>query len=131
MGSRILYCVTANTDYLACSSAITPGTWPQAIKDGVEGWLDMAVHSQDSTEYPRKPELAWFLWDDDNIDAFLTKYEPELYKSYFRQLPLMVEKADLFRIVVLKRLGGIYADMDTSPLKHPHEWIYDSDLTTW
>lgn len=91
----------------------------------------MAVQSQNNPEYPRNPELAWFLWDDDNIDAFLTRYEPELYKSYFRQLPLMVEKADLFRIVVLKWLGGIYADMDTSPLTYPHEWIYDSDLTPW
>lgn len=106
-------------------SDLTTNTWPQPVKDGVDGWLDMAVHS------PPSSELAWFLWNDESMDAFLIKYEPELYEDYFHQLPYMVEKADLFRIVVLKWLGGIYADMDTNPLKHPHEWIYDSDLTAW
>ena len=75
--------------------------------------------------------MAWFLWSECDVEALMQKYEPEVYKSYYRRLPHVVEKADVFRVVVLKWLGGVYADLDTEPLKYPFGWIYESDLEPW
>lgn len=56
--------------------------------------------------------MAWFLWDDDGIDALIEKYEPNLYEN-FQRLPFSVEKADVFRVVVLKWFGGVVRPLNT------------------
>lgn len=98
-------------------------SWPAIIRECVEDWIEIAVGDGSS-------EMAWFLWDDAGIDALMKKYEPELYDD-FLSLPYAVEKADIFRIVVVKWFGGVYADVDVKHIKHPKEWIYDEDLIPW
>lgn len=86
--------------------------WPAVMKERVETWIRTAVQGGLDSLYG--PEMAWFLWDDDGIDKLFEKYEPDSYK-YFQQLPYPVEKADVFRVVVLKWFGGVVSPV-TTPL---------------
>lgn len=79
-------------------------TWSYLIRERVERWLSVCAQPED--ELLTGPEMAWFLWDDDGIDALIKTYETDLYED-FERLPYPVEKADLFRVVVLKWFGGI------------------------
>jgi hypothetical protein len=69
----------------------------------VEQWLT-------ATTDPPGAEMAWFMWDDEGIDAFMRKYESKFHSS-FSALPHPVEKADAFRVLVLKWFGGIVGGM--------------------
>ena len=102
--------------------------WQAIVPDSVSKWICAA--RQSGCGSLSGPEMAWIFWDSDSIREFMRKYELDLYKD-FQSLPYAVEKSDVFRIVVLKWLGGVYADADSEPLKHPYEWIYESDLTPW
>lgn len=73
--------------------------WPLVIRESVEEWIQAAV-GDDSAQ------MAWFLWDDAGIDALMRKYEREIYDE-FLALPYPVEKADMFRVVVVKWFGGV------------------------
>lgn len=74
-------------------------TWPDVAKRSVEEWLDTAVGDESR-------QMTWILWDDAGIDALIKKYEPALWDD-FPSLPYPVEKADAFRIVVVKHFGGV------------------------
>jgi mannosyltransferase OCH1-like enzyme len=84
------------------SRSADPETWSTIIRTCVERWLAAAT----GTENPSSSEMAWFMWDDDGIKALVQKYEHDLYPA-FSALPYPVEKADLFRVLVLKWFGGI------------------------
>lgn len=87
--------------------------WPDIVRKSVEEWIDAAV----AEEQPEHPEMAWFLWDDDGLDALIHKYEPGLYDAY-KLLPYPVTKADVFRIVVVKWFGGIVSSKSILTLPH-------------
>jgi mannosyltransferase OCH1-like enzyme len=53
--------------------------------------------------------MAWLMWDDDGVDALVQKYEPGMYQA-FSALPYPVEKADAFRVLVLKWFGGVVSE---------------------
>jgi mannosyltransferase OCH1-like enzyme len=74
--------------------------------------------------------MAYFLWDDDGVLQLLKEYEPAFLET-FEELPANVERTDVFRILVSKYIGGIYADIDTEPLKAPAKWVSPSDITPW
>ncbi|OKL63205.1 hypothetical protein UA08_01419 [Talaromyces atroroseus] len=95
-------------------------TWPELIRNSVEEWLKEVVDTP----------MAYFLWDDDGIMQFLEAYEPN-FIEHFSALPRMVEKSDIFRIMVTKYIGGIYGDVDTRPLRSPATWIGPEDLEPW
>lgn len=78
--------------------------WPEVIREGVDKWVGASVQGRDV--FLQGPEMAWFLWSDDGVDSLIAKYEPGLYED-FQLLPYPVEKADVFRVVVLKWFGGI------------------------
>ena len=62
----------------------------------------------------RKQNPTWELrfYDDSTCLEFVKKEFPEYYDAYVG-LPKDVERADFFRYMVLLRLGGTYADIDT------------------
>ena len=53
-----------------------------------------------------RTEMAYILWDDRGIELMMQNYEPLLWPS-FEKLPYFVEKADTFRVAVLRWFGGI------------------------
>jgi mannosyltransferase OCH1-like enzyme len=84
------------------SRSTYPKTWSSLTRKCVERWQAAATGCADSST----AEMAWFMWDDDGVLALVEKYETDLYPA-FSVLPYPVEKADVFRIVVLKWFGGI------------------------
>jgi mannosyltransferase OCH1-like enzyme len=57
-------------------------------------------------------EFVHHLWIDEEMHAFVQKYEPEFYKNTYITYQYEIQRADSFRYVVLYHLGGIYIDMD-------------------
>ncbi|OCT48027.1 glycosyl transferase [Cladophialophora carrionii] len=95
-------------------------TWSDLLRLSVEKWLRYVVSD----------DMAYFFWEDDGVLQMLDEFEPDFVER-FRSLPSNVERADVFRILVLKWFGGIYADVDTQPLRRPSSWISPSDLAPW
>ncbi|PWY66512.1 glycosyl transferase [Aspergillus sclerotioniger CBS 115572] len=94
-------------------------TWPHEIQQSTERWLRV-INGQ----------MAYFLWDDEGIAQFIRRFEPELEEQFYA-LPSHVEQSDVFRVLVAKWIGGVYADIDTEPLQSPAAWITQSDLEPW
>jgi mannosyltransferase OCH1-like enzyme len=61
------------------------------------------------------PEFKYYLYDDNDCYHFIKNY----YSSYLRFYESLnpVEKADIFRYLILHKYGGVYADIDTSCLR--------------
>jgi mannosyltransferase OCH1-like enzyme len=62
----------------------------------VEKWLNHVISD----------DMAYFFWEDNGIDQMMAKFEPG-FMNHFTTLPSNVERADVFRILVLKWFGGI------------------------
>lgn len=50
--------------------------------------------------------MAYFMWRDDGMVELMNEADPVLL-DYFNMLPKMVEKTDIFRIVVCNMIGGV------------------------
>lgn len=83
-------------------------TWDFAITQHVEDWLYTAVGPglswgrNDESE----AEMAYIYWDDSGVDLLIQGYEPN-FAGLYEQLPLAIEKADTFRVAVIKWFGGV------------------------
>lgn len=77
---------------------------PKFIK-GVESWKKL------------NPEFEHILYDDKDCLNFITKQYPE-YREFYESLELPVQKADIFRYLIIHKYGGIYTDIDTLCLKN-------------
>jgi hypothetical protein len=82
------------------SRSANPSTWSSVVLKCIERWLEAAKGVDNSVE------MAWFMWDDEGLEALVQKYESKFYSSY-AALPYPVEKADAFRVLVLKWFGGV------------------------
>ncbi|KAI9710191.1 MAG: hypothetical protein M1828_002205 [Chrysothrix sp. TS-e1954] len=100
--------------------------WSPYVRESVDGWLQAAGGGSSVGDY----EMAYILWDDRGTESLMNQYEPQIWDAFTR-LPYNVEKADTFRVTVLRWFGGIYADVDVNLIQHPAEWIHDEDLTDW
>lgn len=74
-------------------------TWSDEIRRSAEKWLEYAVNEG----------MAYFLWDDDGIKQLLNFYDPGFMDKY-SALTLNAEKADVFRVLVSKWIGGIVSN---------------------
>ncbi|TFB06086.1 Initiation-specific alpha-1,6-mannosyltransferase [Trichoderma ghanense] len=100
-------------------------TWKPEVIPWVEQWLQYAVSLENNTA-----PMAYFFWDDEGITLFMDEYERD-FTSDFNSVFTPVERADIFRVLTCRYLGGVYADIDTQPLRPPATWIGPSDLTPW
>lgn len=76
--------------------------WNAGKRDAVDAWLKIAT----GKAYPDLPKMAYVLWDDHAVNALVELYENSLWQD-FKDLPRPVEKADIFRVAVLKWFGGV------------------------
>ncbi|TPX30800.1 hypothetical protein SmJEL517_g05727 [Synchytrium microbalum] len=83
------------------------------LDDRMKSWQDM------------NPGYDYILWSDAQVDSFVSTEFPEHYLDFAR-LPKPVYKADLFRYLLLYKLGGIYSDTDTQCLKPISTWTNDA-----
>jgi len=100
--------------------------WSPQIIQAVGTWLSHC----DGDKTIGGVDIAYILWDDEGMKAFMEQYEPDFFDT-FSSLPSMVERTDVFRVLVLKWFGGVYGDIDTQPIKPPASWVFDSDLVSW
>ncbi|KAI9332393.1 hypothetical protein BDR26DRAFT_806481, partial [Obelidium mucronatum] len=84
---------------------------------------------------PAKARLAWFsswtnlnpahiqlILDDAAGDAFVKSHFAKSVVDAYQKLPLVVQRADMIRYLMLYEFGGVYADMDTQCLLPVEEW---------
>ncbi|KAE8147597.1 hypothetical protein BDV25DRAFT_160051 [Aspergillus avenaceus] len=95
-------------------------TWSEGLRRSTEKWLQYVVDGN----------MAYFLWEDDGMLQLIDNCAPEFHGPY-SSLASMVEKTDVFRIIVAKCIGGIYGDLDAEPLKSPDKWIVPEDILPW
>lgn len=107
--------------------SMDPTIWPPIVHESIGKWLSYATNE---AGMENAPEVAYFLWDDEGLDALFDKYQQDMWEQ-FQMLPYKVEKADAFRVAVLRWFGGVYADVDVRPLKHPNHWVQPDDLKVW
>ena len=61
------------------------------------------------------------VYDDDDIDAYVRKYFGDFMEFWDILKP--VQRADVFRYVVMWKEGGVYADIDVEPIRPVREWM--------
>ena len=76
-----------------------------ATADGVRSWQVV------------NPNLRQILYDDQDCAEFIRQHYPEYAGLYFDKLKRPVERADVFRYLVVHKYGGWYADIDTTARK--------------
>ncbi len=78
-------------------------------------------------EYTKKwktlhPDYEYTLLDDDDLRQIVSEVAPEHLEKY-DSFTRMIERVDFARYALLYRSGGIYADIDTNPLKSIDVWV--------
>ncbi|OAQ81290.1 glycosyl transferase [Purpureocillium lilacinum] len=107
------------------SKSARVNTWKPEVLPWVEQWLRLSVPSTHN-----KRPMAYFFWDDDGILDFMREFESDMLGD-FNAMFTPVERADIFRVLACKWFGGVYADVDTEPLRHPATWITAPDVARW
>ncbi len=64
----------------------------------------------------QNPGLEYHFYDDRACQAFIREQCPE-YISVYEAFPFPIQRADLFRYLVVYQLGGFYADIDMECLR--------------
>ena len=88
-------------------------SWSSNVVQAVGTWLSYCQ----PVPWSHAPEMAYIIWDDDGMRAFMHKYEPD-FLDVFWMLPSIVERTDVFRVLVLKWFGGIVSIYEPAPLLH-------------
>jgi mannosyltransferase OCH1-like enzyme len=99
-------------------SYVTPYVWqtykskdlPEQAEAARETWIS------------KNPEWKCELYDDADIEKYIKSYWPTKMYNFFKDLPVGVMKADLWRYLILKTHGGVYSDIDSECLKPITVW---------
>lgn len=99
--------------------AIKPADYRQIIPHII--WQTWKTANAAGSEHQRairsflehNPEYEYYLFDDENALEFICAFYPELALIYQQAKPGAV-KADLWRLAVMFRYGGVYFDTDSS-----------------
>ena len=68
------------------------------------------------------PTLTVNITDDFEDHAFVEKHYPDFMESVYQRVTHPVERADIWRYMVVHHYGGIYADCDVQPQVSPRDW---------
>ena len=63
------------------------------------------------------PDFRVFLFDDNDCIQFLMQYYGLQFVHIFKSIPDGAIKSDFWRVCVLYKLGGVYADVDIEPVE--------------
>lgn len=77
---------------------------PKKYYRGIDSWKKL------------NPEFQHIIYDDNDCLNFITNKYPQ-YLNLYQKLELPVQKADVFRYLILHHYGGIYTDFDTICIK--------------
>eukprot|EP00879_Flechtneria_rotunda_P001545 GHRR01001703.1.p1 GENE.GHRR01001703.1~~GHRR01001703.1.p1 ORF type:complete len:752 (+),score=308.39 GHRR01001703.1:312-2567(+) len=110
-------------------SLLSQGHIPQLVHFTVKNKDELQLHqvvSMASWAY-HNPGYSLMLFDDNDVREFMTTYYPELLPT-FDGLGSQVERTDMWRYLVLCRLGGVYADSDVVAARPIDTWAQDAGL---
>ncbi|KAJ3027409.1 UNVERIFIED_CONTAM: membrane-bound alpha-1,6- mannosyltransferase Initiation-specific [Siphonaria sp. JEL0065] len=62
------------------------------------------------------------LWTDDEMWKFVKENYPDRIQRAYKKLPMIVQKTDFFRYLVINKLGGYYTDTDTRCARNLDWW---------
>jgi len=100
-----------------CVPKIIHQTW----KTNIEEDLPPSVLQSSKEWKEMNPDWEYRLWNDSEVRDFVAKDYPNLLDMYDHIEP--VQRADLFRYLVILRYGGLYSDSDTSPRIPASQWL--------
>ena len=67
------------------------------------------------------PDVRVKVWGNDDVERFIAKIYPK-YLDLYHFLKLDIQRADLARLLILYKIGGVYADLDYECLKPIDFW---------
>jgi mannosyltransferase OCH1-like enzyme len=108
-----------------------PAPGPQKIPKIVhQMWKESNLSSFPKTPSYEKWKAIYnvTVWTDATIEKLIESEYPWLYPIY-QAYPYNIQRADVARLAVVHRYGGIYADLDAFPLAESLDPFLDSDLT--
>jgi len=85
---------------------------PEYWKDSPQKWIT------------KHPDWLYILWNEKMGYDFIKNFEPEFYATY-TNYPLLIQRCDAIRYCFLKRYGGLYSDLDISPLENLEDHFTD------
>ena len=78
-------------------------------------------------KYNERDGWEFRLYDDDDLIAFFEKNYPDIYKNIISTYDKIIYKVDIFKILVLNKIGGVYVDMDVECLKPINKLIQNKN----
>ncbi|KAF6260812.1 hypothetical protein COO60DRAFT_1637322 [Scenedesmus sp. NREL 46B-D3] len=110
-------------------SLVSPGGLPRLVHFTVKDKDKLKPHQVVSMASWAffNPGHSLMLFDDDDVREFMTSYYPELLPT-FDGLGSPVERTDVWRYLVLCRMGGVYADSDVVAARPVADWVQDAGL---
>ena len=76
-----------------------------------------SMYNSAMTIVEKNSEYDYYFFDDKGCEDFIKEHYPPTYLICFRMLKAGAAKADLFRWLILYKMGGIYFDVDCTCLK--------------
>ncbi|KAI9345627.1 nucleotide-diphospho-sugar transferase [Obelidium mucronatum] len=68
---------------------------------------------------------TYTLWTDNQMWEFVHTNYPERIQKAYKKLPMVVQKTDFFRYLVINKFGGYYTDTDTRCARNLDWWRID------
>lgn len=82
-------------------------TVPEKWIDGFTAWKDLPQH-----------QFTVRLWTDQDIMNLVQEHYSE-YLDTYNNLQYNIQRVDMGRTFILHKYGGIYSDLDISPIQSP------------
>ena len=83
---------------------------PKPAKNAMNTWIN------------KNPEWKHELYDDSDIESYILKFWDERMYEFYKNLPIGVMKADLWRYLILTTHGGLYTDIDSQCMVPISKW---------
>jgi len=84
------------------------------------------IKKYQDTWIKNNPDFEYRFYDDNDIIVFIKKEYPE-YLKYYNKINIGAVKSDFWRLLVLLKYGGIYADLDSFCNKPLNQLIKEND----
>lgn len=96
--------------------------------------VDIPTFASATSWISKNPEYEYFLFDDSDMHRFVCENSNVTVKLSFSTLLSGAARADVFRLLLLQKYGGIYLDIDTyclTPLPIPVDANVVSGVGCW
>ena len=86
-----------------------------AIPDKLRGYMNNCKEINSDYQH--------YIWDGEMLERFIEDSYPQYVETY-KSFPLMIQKIDFAKYLILHNYGGVYVDMDVECIKQVEKMIY-------